>query len=784
MIGGALALPLLAGAGAVAARLWLPGLIRERVARAIETHTGLSAHVGHVSVGLSSITLTDVAAGDAKGVEPMWIAADGVTLQLGLMRLWSAGVDAITAVRVASLRVEVRRDHHEFATFGKRIRPVPATAQPTTPTTRRLPRELQIDRISLLASDDAGIVVDAQAEHVSLVGDVLTAQLNRVRVGSTPGAVLTFNDVEVNAERADGSFGLRDMHVGDAVVALANPDSPSLRSRVSRLVALNDDAAGAPDTADTDPTYATLTDAVMRRLSQGSLVAIERASVSDGGHVILRDLKTRVQMTQADELLLDGVGRTSEDGVVEWKLRLWPRQLRGDGNLDLEHMPLSLLSAFLPNLPWHDVGKSTVDAQLVLQGDGASRVGWSGRMSLTDVALYSPQIAPEAVELRSISLQGRGHFVPVERRLEIAEGSITVAKAAAEINGAIEWADDHYLIDLSAKLPRSACEDVLGAIPRALLGDIAAFHLSGFAAASLRLKADSRALSNTELELDVDDRCDFVEVPTLADLRRFTGPFTHYAVEPDETVFEMDTGPGTEHWTDLDNISPLFVHAVLSHEDTQFFVHHGFSPQHIRGALVRNLEAGRYVLGASTISMQLVKNLLLRREKTLARKAQEVVLTWWVERTLDKRDILELYLNVIEYGPSVYGIRNAAQYYFSREPSELSPAEAVFLSTILPNPKSYHSFFEQKALSGSWIERMRSQIQRMQARGWYAPETAAYGLKELEAFRFFPEGSVRMPTPMPMPTRTSPLPYQPGASADNGLPTLDQLNFATIDGGE
>jgi hypothetical protein len=72
----------------------------------------------------------------------------------------------------------------------------------------------------------------------------------------------------------------------------------------------------------------------------------------------------------------------------------------------------------------------------------------------------------------------------------------------------------------------------------------------------------------------------------------------------------------------------------------------------------------------------------------------------------------------------------------------------------------------------------------MQARGWYAPETAAYGLKELEAFRFYPEGSVRMPSPVPMPTKTSLLPYQPGANVEIGLPTLDQLNFATIDGGE
>jgi len=784
MIGGALAVPLLAGAGTLVARLWLPELIRARIVRAIETRTGLSAQVGHVSVGLSSIALTDIVVGDQKGVEPAWIAADGVTIQLGLLRLIQGGVESIRAVHVGSLRIEVRRDHHQFASLAKRIRPTPTTGTANAQATNTALPELHVDRVSMLLSDDRGAVVDAETEHVSLVGDVLTAQINDVRVGGLPGLLLTLKDIDLTADRTKGKLGLREVHVGDAVVALGPPDSPSLRPRLSRLINFDVEAAPAGDATDAGAAQAALMDALMSRVSQGSLLAIEHASVTDGGRSILRDLKTRLQMTQADEVLLDGVGHTTADGVLEWKLRLWPRQLRGDGNLDLERLPLSLLSAFLPNLPWHDVGKSTVDAQLVLRGDGVSRVGWSGRMSLRDVALYSPRIAPEAIELGTVALQGRGHFAPADRRLEVAEGSIAIADASAEISGAVEWATDHYLIDLNATLPRSACEVVLGAIPRALLGDIAAFHLSGSVAATLRLKADSRALASTELEFGVEDRCDFVEVPALADLRRFTGPFTHYAVEPDESVFEMDTGPGTEAWVNLEDISPLFVHAVLAHEDTQFFTHHGFSPQHIRGALVRNLEAGRYVLGASTISMQLVKNLLLRREKTLARKAQEVVLTWWLERTLDKRDILELYLNVIEYGPGVYGIRNAAQYYFSREPSELSPAESVFLSTILPNPKSYHSFFEQNALSANWIERIRSQIQRMQARGWYAPETAAFGLKEIEAFRFFPEGSVRMPTPVPMPTKTSLLPYQPGANVENGLPTLDQLNFATIDGGE
>ena len=127
----------------------------------------------------------------------------------------------------------------------------------------------------------------------------------------------------------------------------------------------------------------------------------------------------------------------------------------------------------------------------------------------------------------------------------------------------------------------------------------------------------------------------------------------------------------------MEDISPYFVHAVLAHEDAGFFSHHGFSEMHIRSALIRNLQEGRYVVGASTITMQLVKNVFLHREKTLARKIQEVLLTWWIERVMPKRDILELYLNVIEYGPGIYGIRRGARHYFNRLPAQLSPAELL-----------------------------------------------------------------------------------------------------------
>jgi membrane peptidoglycan carboxypeptidase len=210
---------------------------------------------------------------------------------------------------------------------------------------------------------------------------------------------------------------------------------------------------------------------------------------------------------------------------------------------------------------------------------------------------------------------------------------------------------------------------------------------------------------------------------------------------------------------------------VLAHEDAGFFSHKGFSLLHIRNALARNLEAGRYVVGASTITMQLVKNVFLHREKTLARKIQEVMLTWWIERVLPKSDILELYLNVIEYGPSVYGIRHAAKHYFGRLPAQLSPAESVYLATILPNPKRYHDHYVKGGVPANWIERMRKLVVRLRERGSYDAEAAAFGLQELASFEFVREGELAKSRVIP--GSAAMLPYM---DRGTGIPFIDDLD--------
>src|SRR6478609_6269804 len=145
----------------------------------------------------------------------------------------------------------------------------------------------------------------------------------------------------------------------------------------------------------------------------------------------------------------------------------------------------------------------------------------------------------------------------------------------------------------------------------------------------------------------------------------------------------------------------------------------------MRDALVANLRAGRFVRGASTISMQLAKNLFLGREKTLSRKLEELVLTEYLEQTFEKDEILELYLNVIEFGPDIYGITAAADHYFGRTPNELTMAECMFLSSLLPSPVRLHGMYVRGSISEGYKRTLQSLLRIAGKRGLLTPGEVA-----------------------------------------------------------
>jgi len=143
-------------------------------------------------------------------------------------------------------------------------------------------------------------------------------------------------------------------------------------------------------------------------------------------------------------------------------------------------------------------------------------------------------------------------------------------------------------------------------------------------------------------------------------------------------------------WVDWDEISPNLKKAVLVAEDIEFFSHPGFSATELRNAIKDALEEGRAPRGASTITQQLAKNLWLSPSRNPLRKFKEAILTTQLEEKLEKQRILELYLNVVEFGPGIYGAEAAARHYYSRSAQRLTRRQAALLAASLPRPSTWN----------------------------------------------------------------------------------------------
>lgn len=166
----------------------------------------------------------------------------------------------------------------------------------------------------------------------------------------------------------------------------------------------------------------------------------------------------------------------------------------------------------------------------------------------------------------------------------------------------------------------------------------------------------------------------------------------------------------TPQWLPLDAISRNLVYAVVLSEDADFFSHQGIDYDALLAALGENIKQREWKYGASTISQQTTKNLFFDNQKTLTRKFQELVATRHLEQALSKNQILELYLNMAEFGPNLYGIAAASHYYFRKPAAGLNAAEGAFLALLLPSPRRYHYTLVQ---NGNWSPSLRKKMQRI-----------------------------------------------------------------------
>ncbi len=179
------------------------------------------------------------------------------------------------------------------------------------------------------------------------------------------------------------------------------------------------------------------------------------------------------------------------------------------------------------------------------------------------------------------------------------------------------------------------------------------------------------------------------------------------------SMFNIDLCPGSKTYVPLSQISKNLQNAILITEDSGFYQHNGFDQDGIRKCFEKIREKKRIVCGGSTITQQLAKNVFLWKEKNFLRKGLEALITYRIEKNLNKKEILERYLNVIQFGKNVYGVKQAAQFYFKKSASALTVHESAFLAMVLPNPEKYAQSYYRKDLTKFARKRLAQIIENM-----------------------------------------------------------------------
>ena len=214
-----------------------------------------------------------------------------------------------------------------------------------------------------------------------------------------------------------------------------------------------------------------------------------------------------------------------------------------------------------------------------------------------------------------------------------------------------------------------------------------------------------------------------------ANLNKLNGEFVYRAIIKNIEQRPVLVGNANPNYTPLNQISPYLRKSVLTTEDPSFFSHHGFIAEAFKQSIIKNIKTKQFSRGASTISMQLIKNVFLTRQKTLSRKLEEILLVYILEnnRIASKERMLEVYFNIIEWGPNVYGIGEASHFYFQKSPSELTLNECIYLANIIPSPKKFmYQFNDEGNLKGFAITKQKYLTNLMMRRGILSADDTIY----------------------------------------------------------
>lgn len=718
VIGAGLAL-----AAGVALGLGLKPLVRSQARHAAQAR-GVQLAIGDVSLSWRRVTLSNVGV-SLKDVDVLHCDVDRVDVTIG----WTLKPEAIeVAGGEVTLTGSLDRIESELKAWRERL-PHSAESSSSGPG-----MDLAMNGVNVTWEQPGSTQPQASLTAMSYVRrppQLETIGLKSARVNHD-GLSLSVSDASVVLDRNKGERTLRELEAGavDATLTLseqgssgeappsgqaAKPPAPAGRakqpsgatkrppgSRFADLLPALDAARGQQLRA----RIKSLTKAAQDKLPPDSKVTLDKLSVTlvhEGEKLHLGPNRFLLER-QADRIQLALLpGSRLQPSPLTLKLDV----PFGDGEVrtSVSGGPVSLASLGVKegDFSLREVDRSELAARgvLALSGTGdAVAIEMDGRLS--PLSFGNRSLSDQLLRGSSLKWNGKAKAQLDGSRYEIEHWELALGDVEVALSGVVRKESDRVTAQVSAGIPLASCQSLLDSAPEGLLPLLKGLKLAGTFALDAAVSFDTSDLSKMRVKWDFQNECRITQVPVELSPRRFLGEFRLQVKDVTGRIVSIETGPGTPNWTPYAGISPHMETAVLICEDGRFFRHQGFDREAIENSIKENVKAGRFVRGASTISMQLAKNLYLSFDKTMSRKLQEAVLTTLLEQELSKEEMMELYLNVIEYGPGIYGITAAAEHYFKTTPAQLSLGQSLYLASILPNPAQQH-FTESGAVSEGWM---------------------------------------------------------------------------------
>jgi hypothetical protein len=381
-------------------------------------------------------------------------------------------------------------------------------------------------------------------------------------------------------------------------------------------------------------------------------------------------------------------------------------------NADTSLLPVPLLK----DKYGFQAGFDSLAFHLDVSDKNRHRVHLKGQFSITGFELKGQRLSTDNITINqfksSFGVNIGSHY------LEIDSSTIAYLNTI-RLNPYLRISLEHNPVINIKVLPVSwNAADFFNSLPQGMFTSLTGLKAEGLLHYYLNFSVD---LSNPDsLKFDTRLTSDNLKIAEFGidDYRSMNGSFTHRVYEKGRLVASFLVGSENPDFVSLESISKFLRAAVMTSEDGSFYYHNGFNPEAFRESIVTNIKEKRFARGGSTITMQLVKNVFLTRNKTLARKIEEALIVWLIEtkNLVPKQRMYEVYLNIIEWGPGVYGINQASHFYFDKNPANLDLQESVYLASIVPHPKWYKYTFVTNGVPrpfyGNYFNRMKQLMVR------------------------------------------------------------------------